>query len=627
MFHLLLAFAMLGSHFASGTARADDSSDLRFPVPRYGTAEVVLHASQFFDGNTGTPNPFTDVTLTLHVTSPTGLDYEVDGFFDGDGAGGAIGDVFKGRIYADEPGTWTWTSTSSDSGLDGAAGSFLCDGPLGGAFGRGALVVDPLHPRFFMHADGTPVYSVAKYLDNAIGGLRTKTHPLLSEFWTETDRRDLLDRQLALRTRRIDVYIANKLDYEDFGSTTPWVGTWDVNDKTRFDLSRWAYYDQWIRTMRDEGFAADLWMFADESDFGNLPDADRQLLIRYTMARLSAYAHTLFTLVSEWQEGWTQAEVNLHANYLQAHNPWKRLVTVHGQKGDFAFPTQPWATIMSIQSGNFDDYPFIHGLGLSTRALAVKPVLNEEYWNGNETTKGRQKAWAAFTAGAGGSGNGAFLSHLVSFTDKVPFHEMVPLDSLVVSSNAYALAKQPTDYVFYLHSGGTIDVDLGQATGLLETRWYNPVTGAFSDGVDVQGGATRSFTPPGTGDWVLNLRSCTAAGPAGPVSGVGIDKAKQTISWTAQARADSYDVVKGDVYALFDSGGDYSSTLIACLGNDLAAGEVTDPAVPVPGGGFYYLVRVARVCGGGGPGTYDSAGPGQVGSRDAEIAASTVECP
>jgi hypothetical protein len=111
---LLFAFLACGAAAAS--------------VPKYDTAEVVLHSSVPFNGVSGTPNPFTSVTLTLSVTAPDGRAFQVDGFFDGDGAGGAVGDVFKARIFLDQTGTWTWASSSATAGLGGQNGQIVCSG-------------------------------------------------------------------------------------------------------------------------------------------------------------------------------------------------------------------------------------------------------------------------------------------------------------------------------------------------------------------------------------------------------------------------------------------------------------------------------------------------------------------
>jgi len=61
--------------------------------------------------------------------------------------------------------------------------------------------------------------------------------------------------------------------------------------------------------LRDAGVLSQLWFYADNSGFGDLPDADRQRLIKYAMARLSGYVNTMFILALEWQEGWSTTEV------------------------------------------------------------------------------------------------------------------------------------------------------------------------------------------------------------------------------------------------------------------------------------------------------------------------------
>jgi hypothetical protein len=264
-------------------------------------------------------------------------------------------------------------------------------------------------------------------------------------------------------------------------------------------------YDQWIVKLRNAGLVAHLWFFADDSGFGDLPDAHRQRLIKYAMARHSAYVNTMYVLALEWQEGWSTTEVASHANFGHQKNPWARLLTVHGVTGDFKFPTASWADYMDIQAGNSAGHSTIHAIGLKNRALAAKPLLQEEHAMGEESTANRQKAWAAFAGGAAGVGTGAFLTHLVTFGNRVDFERMEPAQSLVRSGSAYALAEKGTSYVLYLYNGGTVGVDLAGATGTFVAQWYDPRTGGFLSAPAASGGGVRSFQAPATGDWVLYL--------------------------------------------------------------------------------------------------------------------------
>jgi hypothetical protein len=288
-------------------------------------------------------------------------------------------------------------------------------------------------------------------------------------------------------------------------STTPWVGTATSNDKTRFDLARWRMFDQWMVKMRDSGVVSHLWFFADDSGFGDLSDAVRQRLFKYAMARLSGYVNTMFVVALEWQEGWSTTEVTGAANFIQQNNPWARLVSVHGVPGNFSFATALWADYMDIQAGNSVTHPALNKSTLTNRALAIKPVLQEEHGMGQEDTIHRQRAWAAFTGGAAGVGTGGYLKYLVSFTQAVPFQLMDPDQTLVLSGGAYALAQKGSAYVFYLHSGGTVKVDLRVAIGTFTAQWYDPRTGAWKAATAATGGSTPSYTVPASGDWVLYL--------------------------------------------------------------------------------------------------------------------------
>jgi hypothetical protein len=488
---------------------------LQASVLRFDTAEVVLHAGRIYDGSQGTANPFTEVDLTADVVSPSGRTYSVPGFFDGNGQGGAAGDVWKLRIFADEAGSWLWTTQSNLPALHGKSGSFTCAGVLPGRFATGPVEVDPEHPRTFRYREGTPVYLLGKFLDTAAPARLRWSHTFFSEDLTDADRRALLDRHLGMRLNKLSVYLANKGDY-DHVSTTPWVGRDTNNDKTRFDLARWRTYDRWTCEMRDAGLLAHLWFFADDSGFGDLPDADRKRLIRYGMARLSGYANTLFTLALEWQEGWTPAEVRSHIEYLNQNNPWHRLASVHGVPGEFSFPNEPWADFMDVQAGNETEPWQVWASSLLHRLLGEKPVIQEEHGLGEEDTENRRKAWAAFTGGASGSGTGAFLEPLARFLPGVPFERMTPDELAVAGGAAWVLADPGRFYVLYLDSGGPVTVDLRGSAGAFLSEWFDPRAGLFSPPQFVAGGALRSFSAPGSGDWVLTLRRPLVGGPTAP---------------------------------------------------------------------------------------------------------------
>jgi hypothetical protein len=138
-----------------------------------------------------------------------------------------------------------------------------------------------------------------------------------------------------------------------------------------------------------------------------------------------------------------------------------------------------------------------------------------------------------------------------------------------------------------------------------------------------RGSINENQIPTAIDDGLLLL--CDAAAPAG-LSTLGVDKGpagEAALAWSAVAGATGYDVVRGDLAVLAASNGDFTAAVVACLAEDQPSPALDDTDAPAEGTGFWYLVRGTN-CGGGA--SYDSGGPGQVGSRDAELDASLAAC-
>jgi len=88
---------------------------------KWAKVEIVLTGPESL--GKGQPNPF-GVFVDGVFTSPTGKQYKVPGFYDGDGRGGLDGNVWKIRFSADETGKWTFVCRSKEKLLDGWKGWF-----------------------------------------------------------------------------------------------------------------------------------------------------------------------------------------------------------------------------------------------------------------------------------------------------------------------------------------------------------------------------------------------------------------------------------------------------------------------------------------------------------------------
>jgi hypothetical protein len=159
----------------------------------------------------------------------------------------------------------------------------------------------------------------------------------------------------------------------------------------------------------------------------------------------------------------------------------------------------------------------------------------------------------------------------------------------------------------------TCGVRIDPATGYFQGRAWSENLGwiTFAEGPPISTTVRTSW--------------CQAVGgPPGTGPRVTMSKAGQEIllHWTPQPGAAWLDVVGGRLSLLRSSGGDYTTATQGCM-----AGKVQGPAVSVPAGpgeSLWFLGRAAN-CRGRGP--YDEGAPSQVGSRDAEIAASGRGCP
>lgn len=69
----------------------------------------------------------------------------------------------------------------------------------------------------------------------------------------------------------------------------------------------------------------------------------------------------------------------------------------------------------------------------------------------------------------------------------------------------YLLADRAREYVVYFSKGGSALLDLMEATGKIQMRWYNPRDGKFTEEVTIMGGEYKTFTAPDGDDWVLHL--------------------------------------------------------------------------------------------------------------------------
>ncbi len=136
----VLALVLLTALLTTSRSHGDESTGMSIS----GELRVWQPITLSFAGPTARetdddPNPFLDYRLQVTLTAPDGGTWEVPGFFAGDGAGGAHGNVWRVRFSANQPGDWKYRASfrrgekiavdlrhdaGSPTAWDGASGSF-----------------------------------------------------------------------------------------------------------------------------------------------------------------------------------------------------------------------------------------------------------------------------------------------------------------------------------------------------------------------------------------------------------------------------------------------------------------------------------------------------------------------
>jgi len=102
------------------------------------------------------PFDFREIKLQVVLTSPTGIKIPFYGFYDGNGVGSQVGDIWKIRFMPDTIGMWSYTYTWTD-GTPGGSGDFTVRSRTN-PNNHGHVGVDPKNPAYLVYDDGTPHY-------------------------------------------------------------------------------------------------------------------------------------------------------------------------------------------------------------------------------------------------------------------------------------------------------------------------------------------------------------------------------------------------------------------------------------------------------------------------------------
>jgi hypothetical protein len=480
---------------------------------RFETA--VTNARQYED-------PFRDVRLDVTYSRPDGSTVDFWGFYDGDS-------TWRIRFMPDQTGEWRYEASFSD-GAEGLRGTFdVVPSEL-----PGMLSVEEDNPIWFGFKDGEPLLVRSFHVgdrffaenwddpaDEGDGEARTR---FLN--WVQRQGYNMLSVASHYLNRDVDGRGA-RWDTPDL-----WLGDAERPEPAEYRKMETVLDTLAARHLMVYPFAG---FFGKESDYPR-DEADRELYVRYTLARIAPYWNILLLVggpepLLDDNPYLTFEEVNDLGELIQRLDVFDHPLSVHNPGGGDPFMEAAWLSYGTLQGPKTLAYDEL-SRGLRENHHPEKPLYAQEtLWPGNmyhpdhtpETV--RKSAYIMIMAAAAinfadmdGDSSSGFsgtldvddrvqwrhdvVQSVWDFFETVPLHRMRPRQDLV--SSGYALAEVGSRYLVYLPEGGTVDLHLDGSE--YSAEWIN----AQDPNDRRQGGLVPSgrglAAPPDGDDWLLDLR-------------------------------------------------------------------------------------------------------------------------
>jgi len=299
-------------------------------------------------------NPFVDVKL-IAIFRQREHSVKVDGFYDGSG-------MYRIRFMPDQPGNWSFQTSSNRPELDGRSGNFTATAPSTGNHGP-VHVANTYH---FAYADGTPYWEIG-----------TTCYAWIHQGDDLAEQTLLTLKTAPFNKLRMCVFPKyyphnhNEPIYYPFEGTPP-MG-WDYR---RFNPVYFQNLEKRVGQLQNLGIEADIILFHpyDKNHWGfdQMGAENDDRYVRYVTARLSAYRNVWWSLANEFDavndkkvEDW-----NRLGNLVMSSDPYGHLRSIHNMGAPYD-ASQSWITHVSLQSHNMTQ-------GVELRKKYGKPVIYDE---------------------------------------------------------------------------------------------------------------------------------------------------------------------------------------------------------------------------------------------------------
>ena len=300
-------------------------------------------------------NPYLDVTLTASFAQGNRR-VQVTGFHDG-------GADYVLRFMPDQPGDWTWETTSNAPALHGHAGRLVALEPRPGVHGP-VRVRDRFH---FAHADGTaylPFGTTAYAWTHQPLAMQEQTLATLAQTGFNKIRMGVFPKDYPFNENEPlqDIFLRGADGQIDFDRPNP---------------AAFRHFETQIARLADLGIEADVIMFHpyDRWGYASMTQAQNFAYVRYLAARLSAHRNVWWSLANEYDfmlDTIPVADWDRIFHLLEEHDPAGHLRSIHNGDPKMNFDhRKPWVSHVCIQNWDVKRTP-------EWRRDYGKPIVNDE---------------------------------------------------------------------------------------------------------------------------------------------------------------------------------------------------------------------------------------------------------
>jgi hypothetical protein len=541
---------ILFKHFLVILLLASFSLDISSQSPdalKYHKYELVFTSSTEYE------NPVQDLrSMEVTFNSPSGISKTINGFWDG-------GKTWKVRLMPCETGTWTFTTSCSDSknvGLEGQKGSFICKkGNEKMEIYIHGPVINPPGTYYLTHSDGTPFFWLGCTAWN--GALKST-----DQEWDQ-----------YLRQRVENSYTAIQL------VTTQWRGcdkssegltAFEGSGRIKINPDFFKLIDRKIDEVNEYGLvAAPVVLWALQTGAGRelspgyyLPDDQAILLAKYIVARYGAN-HVVWFLGGDGNYTGTFDQRWKTIGRAVFDGKHQGIVAQHPQGRSWigeVYKDEPWLDIIGYQSSHSNAEGTVNWITRGPMSqmwsqLPARPLINlEPNYEQIRTTitdKDVRNAsfWSLFATPIAGISYGAngiwpwlrkgekILNHsdapwtaawnesinlpgsiqmgyIAQFIRKFEWWNLYPAQELLLKqpgdekfNNFVSLVKTVNNKVILGYLPSKLSIEIRKPlSGSYTLSWFDPMKNTYSDGRAQDSGSVLRVTSPSETDMVLILK-------------------------------------------------------------------------------------------------------------------------